>query len=210
MDSIRAVVFDMDGTLIESTSCVVGAYQAVADAAGRPVPSEAAVIDAYRLGPPRVILAHLLGRPATAADESTYLDALRDRCHSVRVYDGIADALADLAGCCRLAVFTGASAAAAQVLLQDVGLLSFFDVVVGGDEVARAKPHPDGINLALDRLGVTAPSAAYVGDSPADTGAAKAARTLAVSAGWGHLYDPSTPGDLVASSPLNLVKLVCS
>lgn len=88
---MRGVVFDMDGTLIESTRRVVGAYQAVVTASGAPVPSEAAVVDAYPLGPPRVILTHLLRREATSHDESAYLAALRDRCHSVRLYAGVAE-----------------------------------------------------------------------------------------------------------------------
>jgi HAD superfamily hydrolase (TIGR01509 family) len=204
----RGVVFDMDGTLIESTICVVGAYQAVAAAAGVLVPSEAAVVAAYPLGPPRVILTHLLGREATTDDEVTYLDALRDRCHSLRVYEGIAETLTQLSGRRRLAVFTGANAAAAQLLLAEVGLLSIFDAVVGGDEVARPKPHPKGILLALQRLGLTPGAAAYVGDSPVDMGAARAARTTSISAAWGHLYDPTCESDYVAKSPEDLLTLM--
>lgn len=204
----RAVVFDMDGTLIESTSCVVGAYQAAVAAGGLPAPTAAAVVEAYPLGPPRAILTHFLGRPATVADEDAYLVALRDGCHLIRVYEGIVEALAELSDRRRLAVFTGASAAAAQVLLDEVGLRSQFHAVVGGDEVRRAKPHPDGILLALDRLGVPAAEAAYVGDSPADMGAANAARTNSISAAWGHQYDPSCQSDLVAATPRDLVTLM--
>ena len=69
------------------------------------------------------------------------------------------------------------------------GLEHFFDTVVGSDETGRHKPHPDPILLALERLGADAAAAAYVGDSPFDVQAAKAAGVHAVAVTWGRIHD---------------------
>jgi HAD superfamily hydrolase (TIGR01509 family) len=208
---LQAVVFDMDGTLVESTECVVRAYQAAVAGAGLPVPTQQSIIDAYPLGPPQVILTHLLGRPATLDDQRSYLKGIQDACHRARVYDGIQTTLTILSrNGCRLGVFTGASSAVAQTLLGSADLLHQFDEVVGGDEVAHPKPDPEGIVVTLARLNVEPEFAAYVGDSPIDLRAATAAGTLAVGAGWGHLYEPLQFSGVVANRPRDLVEIVRS
>jgi pyrophosphatase PpaX len=65
----------------------------------------------------------------------------------------------------------------------------YFDVVVGSDETERHKPHPDPILLALERLEAEPRGSAYVGDSPFDVQAAKAAGVLAVAVTWGRIHD---------------------
>ena len=62
------------------------------------------------------------------------------------------------------------------------------DVVIGADDTERHKPEPDPILEALRRLGAQARDAAYVGDSPFDIRAAKAAGVLAVAVGWGGIH----------------------
>jgi phosphoglycolate phosphatase/AHBA synthesis associated protein len=69
-----------------------------------------------------------------------------------------------------------------------VPLGHFFDVVVGGDEYERQKPAPDGLLVALDRLGAPAADAAYVGDSPYDMSAARAGGLFAVGVTWGRIH----------------------
>jgi pyrophosphatase PpaX len=64
-----------------------------------------------------------------------------------------------------------------------------FDVVVGGDEHERQKPEPDLLLLALERLGADPDTAAYVGDSPFDMQAAKAAGMHAVGVTWGGIHE---------------------
>lgn len=61
-----------------------------------------------------------------------------------------------------------------ETILRRVGLLEHFDVIVGGEDVSRQKPDPEGILLAIERLGAHK-SALYVGDSPTDAEAAKRA-----------------------------------
>ncbi|WP_329460974.1 HAD family hydrolase [Streptomyces sp. NBC_01431] len=107
-----------------------------------------------------------------------------------------------------LAVFTGNSTRAAGALLKAAGLDA--DVLIGGDQVSRPKPAPDGILVAADEIGVDPAGLAYVGDSRLDLRAAAAAGSRSGAASWGHMYDASEPADVVLSHPLQALDLLDS
>ena len=199
---VKGVVFDMDGTLLDSLECLVAAYGDVVSAAGGVAFSSADVVAAFPLGPPRQILGHLLQRPATTGEEEAYVAALQTHADAVLVYQGVRHLLTALAALdIPVGVFTGASASSARQLLGDADLLEFFPVVVGGDEVEGRKPAPDGIHRACDLIGIPATEVGYVGDSPLDARAARRAGALAIAAGWGHLFDQDVAWDVVAIEP---------
>ncbi|WP_241825363.1 HAD family hydrolase [Micromonospora sp. CB01531] len=202
------IVFDMDGTLIESHAVVPAAYRAAIVDGGGPALSDAEIIAGYSLGPPAALLTHLIGRPATEVDLACYHEHLATLAERVAVYPGVAEALADVAGRVPVGLFTGASHRAAEILLDRAGLRGHFRVVLGGDEVARPKPHPDGVELACRLLGLDPHRAAYVGDSPLDLRAARSSGAMAVAAGWGHQYDAAEPADLAAGRPEELLSLL--
>jgi len=203
--TVRALVWDMDGTLLDSSMAVPGAYAAALVRIGGPVVSATDVIGAYSLGPPEVILAHLAGRPLAAHETEAYYDELT--AVSVRPYPGVADAVAALrARGAVLAVFTGTSTRAAGLLLASAGLAA--DVLIGGEQIGRPKPAPDGVLLAASRLGAQPRDLAYIGDAPADLRAARAAGSHAAAAAWGHLYDPAEPADSVLASPADALALL--
>jgi phosphoglycolate phosphatase len=195
----------MDGTLLDSSSAVPAAFAAALVRVGGPVVSAADVIAAYPLGPPEVILPHLAGRSLTAQEmESYYLELAR---FPVRPYPGVAEVVARLRTRGEpLAVFTGASTRAALTLLGSAGLVA--DVLVGGDQVGRPKPAPDGVLLAASRLGAEPVQLAYIGDAPVDLRAARAAGSHAAAAAWGHLYDPAEPADSVLAAPADALRLL--
>jgi pyrophosphatase PpaX len=66
--------------------------------------------------------------------------------------------------------------------------LRTFDVVIGHEDTTRHKPEPEPLLAALDRVGAAPADAAYVGDSPFDVRAAKAAGVFAVAVGWGGIH----------------------
>lgn len=206
--TLAAVVFDLDGTLIDSAAAVPAAYVAAVRELGGPVVTPEEVVAAYSVGPPVQLLGSLLGRPCGAPEIAVYLRHLTARRGDVRPYPGIADAVARLAARVGIAVFTGASRAAARLLLDAAGLASQFRVVVGGDEVRGAKPDPSGLTLACARLGIAPAAAAYVGDAPNDARCAHAAGALAVAAGWGHQHVDGAQADIVLASPSDLPRLL--
>src|SRR6266536_947619 len=206
---LSAIVWDMDGTLIDSADIVPDAFIATVQARSGISYTREQIIDAYPLGPPPIMLTHLLGRPATTADLDDYHARLEAIAHRVRPYPGIAPVLLVLQRRLPMAVFTGASSRAAHLLLEVTGLLDAFTVVVAGDEIPRQKPHPDGILRACEQLGVPAQAAAYVCDAPIDLEAARRAGALSVAAGWGHLYQKTMPpAQVVLSQPTDLLYLV--
>lgn len=205
---LAALIFDMDGTLIESSTVIPDAYIACIRALGGPHYTSEQIVDAYSVGPPEAMLTHLLGRRSLEAEVDDYHDRLARTARRATVYPGIRETLAALEGRVPLAVFTGASTRACRILLEAAGLSARFDVFVGADEVTRSKPHPDGILLACERLGVEARYVAYVGDAPGDLEAARRCEACAVAASWGHLYRPEEASDVVLAAPQELLELV--
>lgn len=201
----KAVVWDMDGTLLDSAVVVPAAFVAALRRLGRPAVTADEVLAVYHLGPPDVILAHLAGRALAADDLEAYYAELEHAL--VRPYPGVAETLAVLRAAGHpVAVFTGASRRAAVMLLAAAGLRA--DVLIGGDEVGRAKPAPDGVLMAAAALGVRPDELAYVGDSPGDARAARAAGSHAALAAWGHMYDPAEPADSVLGRPGDALTLL--
>jgi HAD superfamily hydrolase (TIGR01509 family) len=202
---VRALVWDMDGTLLDSSEAVTAAFAAALARIGGPVVAAAEVVSAYSLGPPEAILAHLAGRPLSTADTEEYyreLEVVR-----VSAYPGIAGVLRALRERGQpVAVSTGASSRAARMLLAAAGLA--VDILVGGDEVARPKPAADGLLRTAALLGVSPRECAYIGDAPADMGAARAAGCHSAAAAWGHMFDAGQPCDSVVNTPADALLLL--
>ena len=206
---LRALVFDMDGTLIESSTVIPDAYISLVEDLGGRTFARDEIVALYSVGPTKALLTHLLERPASDDEVDAYHRRLGELAGGVTVYDGIEETLEALRQqSVPLAVYTGASLRSCRILLGAAGLLDHFDALVGADEVARSKPEPDGIHLACERLGVAPASAAYVGDATNDLEAARRSGARAVAAAWGHLYKPGEPADVVLEDPRDLVGLV--
>ncbi|GAA3167110.1 MULTISPECIES: HAD family hydrolase [Streptomyces] len=202
--SPSAVVWDMDGTLIDSSSAVPDAFIETVTALGGAVHSRAEVVALYSLGPPRAMLSRMLERPCRDEEVDLYHEILARCAAQVTTCPGVEAALDRLRHLVPMAVFTGASRRAADILLSAAGLRDHFPVVVGGDEIERPKPDPQGIQRACSLLRVPTGACVYVGDAPTDLEAARRAGALAAAAGWGHLYDASARADLVLDTPDDL------
>jgi len=187
---VAGLVWDMDGTLIDSAAVVPDAFIATSDVLGGTTLSRQEVVALYALGEPAAMLSHMLDRPATRSDVDAYHHELAQRAGAVRPYPGINDVLAALRTRLPMAVFTGASTRAPEILLTAAGFADHFVTVVGGDQVAAPKPDPAGIHLACRRLDLRTADCAYLGDAPTDLAAAKASGALPLAAGWGHLHQP--------------------
>src|SRR3989475_6861453 len=204
---LRAVIFDMDGTLIDSSWVVRAAFIATIEELGGPKLDRDQVISSYVLGPPATIMERFLGRPIAPSEIDGYHARLRAEAErrGVHPYPGIVEALEALAGSVALGMFTNADLGNVDVLLGAAGLQDRFAAVVGADEVApNFKPAPDGLLLACERLGVTAASTAYVGDSPQDGETAHHAGALAVAARWGHRMPDVSAFDVAVDRPTDL------
>jgi HAD superfamily hydrolase (TIGR01549 family) len=206
---VQAVVFDMDGTLLDSSRTVPAAYvAAIYELCGHEC-SEEEIITAYSAGPAAALIARFTGRESTEEDVDCWHRHLEARLHLTSAYDGVIEALEELRSTgLALGVFTGATRRAARAQLEHSGLACLFDVVVASDEVERVKPAPDGLLVAASRLGVSTGRIAYVGDALNDLRCARAVNAIAVAAAWGHLFAPDDEPHLIARSPRDLIALL--
>lgn len=183
MSRYRAVVFDQDGTLLDT---FVPALHAYSVAAGREI-TMAELEPVAHLGAARNLVSALLGHEASDADDDRFHAALADALLGTEPYPGVVDTLVRLRGNgLRTGVATNSDARSAAIVLGAHGLAGHLDTVVTVDQVAGPKPNPESILLAVEQLGVRPDEVVFVGDAPADMIAARAAGVLAAAAGWGH------------------------
>ena len=112
----------------------------------------------------------------------------------------------------RLGIVTAKRRSTVELAFANVPLAHLFETVVGGDETERHKPDPEPLLLAAQRMGADPAQTAYVGDSPFDVGAAKAAGMFAIAVTWGGIHDrarlePAEP-DAIVDSAEELLDLV--
>jgi pyrophosphatase PpaX len=197
------VLFDLDGTLIDSGAIIVASMRhAATTVLGREIPDEQ--LKAAVGGPG--LIAQMRALDEARVDELVEVyRAHNEPLHAeLEPCAGIEDALRALrADGRRLGIVTAKRGATVRLAFDVLPQLEqFFEVVVGSDDTERHKPHPDPILLALDRLGATPGETAYVGDSPFDIAAAKAAGVTAIAVGWGGIHAPER---LVQEGPDALV-----
>ena len=204
---LEAIVFDMDGTLVDTGAIVPAAYAATVIALGGPAVPAAAVVAAYPLGATKSILEHFLARDVSADEVDGYYAHLAAT-GPIEPYPGVRAVLEALHGRIPLGIYTGAGVQASRIVLERAGLTAFFDTVVGGDEVTRPKPDPEGLLLAARRLGVPVDATAYVGDAARDIEAAHACGALPVAAAWGQEFRGDTRLAHVLHDPAGLVGLL--
>ena len=104
----------------------------------------------------------------------------------------------------RLGVVTAKRRPTVERVFAGAGIGDFFDVVVGSDDTERHKPHPEPVLKALELLDARPLDAAYVGDSPFDIAAARAAGVFAVAVGWGGIHRVED-ADAVVGTPEELL-----
>jgi pyrophosphatase PpaX len=183
------VLFDLDGTVIDSGAIILASMRH-------------AVREVLGAEPPDELLMSAVGGPGLEAQ----MHALApDRVEElVNVYRAHNEPLHEELVCCagidellvllkeegrRLGIVTAKRRATVDLAFDVLPLRHLFETVVGGDETNRHKPDPEPLLLAAERLGVEPRDCAYVGDSPFDIRAAKAAEMFAVAVTWGGIHD---------------------
>jgi phosphoglycolate phosphatase len=204
---VRFAIFDLDGTLIDSAPDLRAAAERVLAEAGRPALDLSTIKrfigDGVRKLVERAFAATGPALDGPALDQATArFTAFYEAAATVltRPYDGVPETLARLrAAGIRLAVCTNKPAAAAAIVLHELGLAPLIDGVSGGDSVARRKPDPDHVLDALERIDGTPEQAVMVGDNEHDIAAGQAAglATIAVTYGYARVPYPALGADLL-------------
>jgi HAD superfamily hydrolase (TIGR01549 family) len=163
----RAVVFDLDGTLLDSLPQVLRAFAHALEPFG---PRPTMEIFARLGGPPSRVFHTLLDKIEHVPSAIERLEAFnRDNDHLIEPFSGMAATLAQLqAHGVRLAVWTGRDRETTRALMRLHRMEDYFHTVLCGDDLATHKPDPQGLREIIRRLGVDADEVIMVGDADVD------------------------------------------
>lgn len=189
---LKALLLDLDGTLVDTPQAIVDVTQGTLAALGLPPADPQAIKDGIGLPLP-VALAQLIGTgPAGAADAVEIYRVLWRTHVTPRVpqllYPGVREGLSELKRAdLRMAVVTGKAQDGADSTVAAAGLKDVFEVVLGYTSVANPKPAPDIALLAVEKLGVSADDSVVVGDSTHDLEMASRAGMRSIAVTYGAL-----------------------
>lgn len=203
MPALRAVLFDLDGTLVDSAPDLCNAVNRVLQSLGQPPVPLARLRQVVSKGGRAMLQVALPGlsdaerEPLLAPFLAHYAQALA--VESV-VYAGMADVLAAIeARGLRWGIVTNKPEALARGVVAGFGWTSRCSTLVGGDTLATRKPDPAPLLLACRQLGIAAGQAIYVGDDLRDIQAANAAGMASVAALWGYREPSDDPSQWAAT-----------
>lgn len=211
---LPVVLFDLDGTLVDSSVDLLAAVNDVRAREGlAPVPVTQ-ILGVISQGA-RAILAQGIPELSDAEREARLADTINIyRGHIGRhggLFPGITEVLAHIeTQGSRWGVVTNKQEELAVIVLEQLGLSERCAVLIGGDTLARAKPDPMPVRVACERLGASPSQAAFIGDDVRDITAGRAAGTRVIAVRWGFHpvdEDPVDWGaDTVIDTPLDLLR----
>jgi phosphoglycolate phosphatase len=197
--SLSAVVFDLDGTLVDTLPDLHAAVRALLGESGLDTPAAAEVRTMIGDGARRLVERALAW--AKAPVDEAGLDTAYRRfleiygaapCEASGLYAHVETTLGALAAQgLQLGVCTNKPQAPSEAILETLGVSRFFAAVVGGDAAPRRKPDPAHLLDVLDRLGAKPAAAVMVGDSHNDVAAARAAGVRCILVDYGYTAVPA-------------------
>jgi phosphoglycolate phosphatase len=205
--SLRLLVFDLDGTLIDSGADLCASVNAMLNRFGRPSLPQAVISTYIGDGAARLV-SRSLGEPEDTAfldSALTYfLDYYREhKLDQTYVYPGVFESLDSLRFAPRsMAVLTNKPVGASQAICEALGLSPYFFRIYGGNSFASKKPDPEGLLALMREAGVTAQETLMIGDSDVDILTARNAGVWSLGCSYGlspHTLEVVTPDCLVDS-----------
>ncbi len=183
-----ALVFDLDGTLIDSRRDITTAVNRTRAGYGLPPLALEQVVTMVGEGARLLIERALPEIPADRVDATlpVYLEHYRQVClDETRPYPGIVEMLARLAATYPLALLSNKGEELSRLVLRGLDLDRFFREILGGDSLRTRKPDPAGLYLLAERLGVPVERLMLVGDTRIDAEAARNAGCAFALVEWG-------------------------
>ena len=190
----RLILFDVDGTLVDSQGSIVAAMGAAFAQTGLAVPERASILSIVGLSLEHAM--YRLAPDASAPVQAALAAAYRQAYFAQRVtpgdagsplYPGAREALCELAGDPHtlLGVATGKSRRGLDAVLEQHGLDGMF-VTLQTADIHPSKPHPSMLAAAMAQTGVCAADTVMIGDTSYDMEMARAAGVSAIGVGWGY------------------------
>ncbi|MCY4053191.1 MAG: HAD-IA family hydrolase [Hyphomicrobiales bacterium] len=210
-------LFDLDGTLASTSKDLCSALNRMLQRRGMNGVDESdrALCAAISKGG-RAMIAHGFGIPPAQEGESEEMDALFEEfmsvyeeglCVHTHLFDGLLEQLEDLRDRnIALGVVTNKREAPARRLLEELNVMDFFPVLIGGDSLAERKPHPLPMLHAIETLGGAPAASVMVGDSGTDTRGAQNAgiKSVVVTFGYSDVPVETLGADVILDDYRNL------
>jgi phosphoglycolate phosphatase len=186
--AVHALIFDLDGTLIDSKRDLIQSVNAMLQGMGRETLHEDTISGYIGHGAPQLI-GRALGNGATEAQCERALKFFlahyeEHKLDSTCTYPGVTEALDELHGF-SMAVLTNKPVRVSVRILEGLGLAKYFRTVYGGNSFETKKPDPLGARRILEEFGAAPKEAMLIGDSEVDVQTARNAGTLAVAVNYG-------------------------
>lgn len=199
--SVRALIFDLDGTLIDSKQDLIHSVNAMLRELGRRELAEETISGYIGHGAPQLV-ARALGAGCTEEERQGALEFFlryyeTHKMDTTCAYPGVAETLEKLASM-PMAVLTNKPVRISVRILDAMGLSKYFRAIYGGNSFETKKPDPFGAKTILRELGAEPREAILVGDSEVDVQTARNAGTLAAAVNYGFgIHDRSEyPADI--------------
>jgi phosphoglycolate phosphatase len=183
----KIILFDLDGTLIDSTEAILDSFRKSFTELGGGYPGDEAV--KALVGHPLTEMYRRFGIPGERVEEyvACYKAHYR-QVHTLKtvLLPGAREAVELAASFARLGVVTTKTGKYSRELLEHFGLMEYFGVLIGSEDVSRHKPHPEPVLAALEALEADPRSAWMIGDTCLDMEAAKAAGAVPLGVCCGY------------------------
>jgi phosphoglycolate phosphatase len=213
--AVRALIFDLDGTLIDSQRDLIRSVNAMLQEMGREQLHEDTISGYIGHGAPQLV-GQALGGNATEAERERalkfFLGYYEDhKMDSTCAYPGVPEALEELAAF-PMAILTNKPVRISRRILEALGLAKYFRAVYGGNSFATKKPDPLGAQTILREFAAEPADAILIGDSEVDVQTARNAGTLAaaVNYGFGTHDRAAHPADVYFDRLADLIPLLVS
>jgi phosphoglycolate phosphatase len=212
---VRALIFDLDGTLIDSKRDLIHSVNAMLGEMGRARLAEEIISGYIGHGAP-LLVSRALGSNANEDDLRRALQFFlayyeEHKLDTTCAYPGVGDALAELRRKkVPMTVLTNKPVKISVRILEALGLASYFRAIYGGNSFETKKPDPLGANTILSEFGASPRETMLVGDSEVDVQTARNANLIAVAVNYGFGVHDRTqhPADLYLDKLSDLVALV--
>lgn len=186
--SVRALIFDLDGTLIDSKRDLIRSVNAMLEEMGRETLHEDTISAYIGHGAPQ-LMAKALGNGTSEQERERALKFFlayyeEHKMDSTCTYPGVREALDELRGF-SMAVLTNKPVRVSGRILEQLGLAKYFQVVYGGNSFDTKKPDPLGARKILQELRATPREALLIGDSEVDVQTARNAGMLVAAVNYG-------------------------
>jgi 2-phosphoglycolate phosphatase len=212
--NLQAIIFDLDGTLADTFPLIVASWNAALhEPLGRQYTADE-VVARFGLPDESIVRRELQKHPESVVDAALekYFEHYAQTHHIVQPFEGIETMLQTLQQRgFKMGVMTGKGRRTADISVRVLNWEKYFGSIITGDEVHEQKPSPEGVLMVAQQLHVEPTHCAYVGDSPADIGAGKAAGMWTIAASWHTYYTEklrATQPDFWAETPEQILQML--